>query len=130
MTTVPLAVLASAARKIQADTGIRAAARRAPLSWRDDPAGAPYVVVTHVAPVAPALRGDGTTIREDLSIQASLWETETNTDDARLVALVAALDGTWLDAEIRGTVLETLLVPDEDAATIHHAVTVRYLAGR
>ncbi len=130
MPTVPLAVLASAARKIQADTGIRAASRRAPLSWRDDPAGGAYIVTTHVSPLAPALRGDGTTIREDLSIQASLWETEGDTDDARLEGLIVALDGTWLDIGIRGTVVETLLVPDEEAAAIHHAVTVRYLVGR
>lgn len=130
MPTAPLAVLAAVARKVTAETGIRAAARRAPLGWRDDPAGAPYVVVTHVTPIAPALRGDGDTLREDLSIQASLWETEQDTADARLVALVAALDGTWLDVDARGTVLETLLVPDEEAAAIHHAVTVRYLVSR
>lgn len=130
MPNAPLALLASVARKVSADTGVRAVARRAPVSWRDDPDGTPYVVVTQVSPLSPSLRGDGDTLREGLSIQASLWETEDNTDDDRLRSIVGALDGTWLDVDARGTVTETLLVPDESTSAVHHAITVRYLVSR
>lgn len=130
MPIAPISILASSARKVTATTGLRAVARRAPLDWRDDPTGAPYVVTTQVSPIAPELRGDGSTVRESLSIQASLWETEGDTDDARIAGLVAALDGTWLDVDVRGTVVETVLVPDPDGSAIHHAVTVRYLVSR
>ena len=128
MTTAPLALLASVARKIGTATTLKATARRAPLTWRDGTD--PYVVVTQVTPISPTLRGDGSTLRDRIQIQASLWETEQDTDDGRLVALVDALDGTWIDVDSRGTVVETLLVPDEDTASIHHAVTVRYLVSR
>lgn len=130
MTTAPLALLASVARQVTAASSIRAVARRAPLSWRDGTDPGPYVVVTQVSPLSPSLRGDDATLRSGITVQASLWETEADTDDARLEALVAALDGTWLDLDVRGTVTETLLVPDEEAAAVHHAVTVRYLVSR
>lgn len=130
MPTAPLEIIAAAARKVTADAGIRAAARRAPLAWRNGTSPGPYVVVTQVSPLAADLRGDDATLRERISIQASLWEAESDTDDARLTALIGALDGTRLDVDVVGRVTETLLVPEEDATIVHHAVTVSYRVAR
>ena len=129
-TLAPISILASVARHVQATTGIRASARRAPLAWRDGTDPGPYVVVTQVSPFAPALRGDGVTLRDVGTVQASLWEAETAQDDARLESLLDALDGSMIDLDLVGTVLETSLVPDEDTTQVHHALTVRYLVSR
>ena len=120
------ALLESVARKING-AGIRAVARRAPLSWRDHTSPGPYVVVTHVSPWAAALRGDDRTLRAVTSVQASLWVPQGVDPAPLLTTLVGAREGVRIDVDVVGRNLQIVEVPDPDSTDAHYAATVSYV---
>jgi hypothetical protein len=119
-------LLESVARAVGA-AGIRAVAYRAPLSWRDHSDVGPYVVVTHVSPWAPSVRGDDRTLWAVTSVQASLWVPAGFDAGPLLTALEGALDGVRLDVGVVGRNLEMLEVPEPDSTDRHYAATVSYV---
>lgn len=113
---------------------VRAVVDRAPETWRNavwaDPS-VPYATVTLPVPLAPELRGDGATLADGATVQVSTWETREAEDEAVVAAVVAALDGVRLPGHsYRGTVVEVVRLPDQEADLIQHAVDVRYALSR
>lgn len=132
--TAPLWLLERVAAYVTAETGIRAVARRAPISWREQSDPGRYAVVSQVSPTSPALRGDDRVIREAAQVQVSLWETPAQaaagTDGDVVGGLIDALEGGPVAPGVIGRNVETLIVPEPDSDDVHHVLTVTYLASR
>lgn len=124
----PVDLLEAIAVKITAATTLKAAARRAPQTWRNGPDA--YVVVTQVTDVAAILRGDGGSLADGMVAQASLFERADDQSSARLVAVIEALDGQTVDGHGRGVVRSWRLVPDPDGDSTQTAIDVAYQAPR
>lgn len=126
---VALAAVANPVVPAGGPAQLRAVVDRAPVEWRTD--GFHYLTVTHVSPIAPDLTGDGEAITDATEIQVSLWETRELEDEARIEAVVAALDRVAIGGRpLRGRVVGTLRLPDPDTDLIQHATTVRYPLAR
>lgn len=131
MPLAPIDLLAAVAVEVETVTGIKSVAVRAPSSWRTGTD--PYVVVTEVSPVASELRGDGTTIRDVVDVQVSLYERSGADDPARVIAIIDALEGKRPNALAdvgSGDVTGWRLVPSPDDDDVHHAIEVAYRARR
>jgi hypothetical protein len=131
--TDPRALLEAIAAQVTT-FGIRAVAGRAPLAWRDQSDPGRYAVVTHVAPFAPALRGDAATIRDTTQVDISVWETPaqaaTSTDAGTIGDLVDELEGAANALGIRALSTSTLVIPEPDSDDVHTSITATYVVGR
>ena len=121
----PIDLLSAVAVQVEAASGIRAVADRAPVAWRED--GAPFVTVIQPTPFSPALTGAGSVLTDTTTVQVSLWEDRAVEDPTRVDDLVAALDGVRLPGDgVAGRVVGVLRLPDPEADVIQSAIDVRY----
>lgn len=91
--------------------------------WVPDRAPFPYAVILDPISNPPALSGDARTLARRRLLQIDLWQTAANEDDSLVDDVVTALDGVRVEAG-RLKVQDTVMVPDDDPETVHHAVTL------
>lgn len=131
MTDTPVSTI-GAIRQIvveYAALGDSAASAIAQRVYREEevPASVTRPYVSILGPVAdvPVLKGDARGIGWRQDVQLDLWQTRGQEDDRLVDALIYGLDGRASTIGLRTSVISRQRIPDDDASTIHDAITLQ-----